>query len=149
VVQTGARQHRVDGAGQPGERGQRRRRGEQHPVGRPGPAQRPHRRQPREQVPEPQRPQDQDYGHELSTDGVITSSRTSQPGGWRSANSTASATFAGSLSFASAGGLYFSSRSSKNAVCMPPGTSMVTPTVPCSSAASARVKPTTPNFEAQ
>ena len=47
----------------------------------------------------------QGYGHELSTDGVITSSRTSQPGGWRSANSTASATLAGSLSFASGGGL--------------------------------------------
>jgi hypothetical protein len=32
---------------------------------------------------------------------------------------------------------------------MPPGTSSVTPTEPASSAASARVNPTTPNFAAQ
>ena len=46
-------------------------------------------------------------------------------------------------------GLYWSGRPSKNAVAIPPGTSSVTPTWPASSVASARVIPTTPNFEAQ
>ena len=47
------------------------------------------------------------------------------------------------------GGLYCSSRPSKKAVSMPPGISRVTPTRPAISAASARVKPTTPNLLAQ
>ena len=80
---------------------------------------------------------------------AMTSSRTAHPAGWLSANSTASATLAGSLRIASGPGLYCSSRSSKNLVRMPPGTTRVTPTCPASSAASARVKPTTPNFAAQ
>src|SRR6266508_4036987 len=89
------------------------------------------------------------YGHEASTDGVITSSRTSQPSGWPSAKTTAAATSCGRLSFASGGGLYWSGRPSKNGVCIPPGNSIVTPTSPCVSAASARVNPSTPNFDAQ
>ena len=66
-----------------------------------------------------------------------------------SANSTLWATSSGRLSLASGPGLYCSSRSSKNAVCMPPGMSSVTPTSPLSSLCSARVKPTTPNLLAQ
>jgi hypothetical protein len=59
------------------------------------------------------------------------------------------ATLAGSLRIASGPGLYCSSRSSKNFVRIPPGISRVTLIRPAVSAASARVKPTTPNFAAQ
>src|SRR5207247_3147574 len=89
------------------------------------------------------------YGYDDSTVEQTTSSRTAHPGGCDSAKRTVAATCAGSFSGASGGGLYLSSRASKNAVRMPPGMSSVTPTSPASSAASARVKPTTPNFAAQ
>ncbi len=79
----------------------------------------------------------------------MTSSRISQPRGWPRMNITESATAAGSLRFASEPGLYFGSRSSKKCVFMPEGISVVTPTSPFVSAASARVKPSTPNLEAQ
>ena len=62
---------------------------------------------------------------------------------------TVAATSSGSLRGASGPGRYCSVRPSKNRVRIPPGTSRVTPTRPASSVASARVKPTTPNFEAQ
>src|SRR6266496_2069442 len=153
----------LDRAGEQGERGERRRGGEHQPLPVERAAQRPDGWHAGEQVAQPERAQDEQprpgrlgpedagggHGHELSRDGAITSSRSSHPGGWRSANRTACATSSGWLSLASGGGLYCSSRSSKNAVCMPPGTSMVTPTSPAASAASARLKPTTPNLEAQ
>jgi hypothetical protein len=90
-----------------------------------------------------------DHGHDGSTEGVTISSRTSQPGGRVSANRTVSATARGSLSIASGPGRYCSVRPSKNAVFIPPGTSIVTPTSPASSTASARLSPTTPNLAAQ
>lgn len=103
-----------------------------------------------QEIPEPERPQDQHiYGHEPSVELQMTSSRNSQPGGWLKAKTTAAATSSGALSTASAGGLYCSVRLSKKWVCMPPGISSVTPTSPAVSAAKARVNPTTPNFEAQ
>src|SRR4051794_37737492 len=79
----------------------------------------------------------------------MTSSRSSTSGGRLRANTTPAAISCGGASFASGGGLYCSVRPSKNAVCMPPGMSSVTPTRPAVSAARARVKPTTPNLEAQ
>src|SRR4029450_1625484 len=78
--------------------------------------------------------QDQDHGYEDSCSAATTRSRTGHPAGWVSANSTAAATWAGSLRIASGPGLYRSSRSSKNLVRIPPGISSVTPTCPASSA---------------
>src|SRR4051794_19708106 len=139
--------------------GRPRRREQQRPAGQqpPEPAQ---RRNPRERVPEAERPQHGDgprvgvsswrsHGQELSVETATTSSRSSQRAGWPSAKRIASATCAGSLRTASGPGLYCSGGPSKKCVVMPPGISSVTPTSPAVSAASARVKPTTPNFDAQ
>src|SRR4051794_18726694 len=141
----------VDRAGQTGQRRQLGGRRQHAPVVGKGGRQRAPRGDRREQVAQSERPpHEQRQGGQLdSVAGQTTSSRSSQPAGWLSANSCAAATLAGSFSWASGPGLYFGSRSSKNAVCIPPGTSSVTPTRPAVSAASARVKPTTPNFEAQ
>src|SRR6266545_4468318 len=160
--ETGHREQPIDRARQREQRLQAGRRRQHQLVIGQGPPHRPQRRYGGEQITEPQGPQHQGpqhrgpqhhgprrYGHEASTDGVITSSRTSQPSGWPSAKTTAAATSCGRLSFASGGGLYWSGRPSKNGVCIPPGNSIVTPTSPCVSAASARVNPTTPNFDAQ
>src|SRR5215218_4268410 len=89
------------------------------------------------------------HGQDGSLAGTTTSSRSSQPAGWRSANTTLRATSAGSLSCWSGAGLKSSGRSSKKCVLIPPGISNVTPTRSPSSTASARVKPTTPNLLAQ
>src|SRR3954447_3328352 len=105
-----------------------------------------------EEVAEPERAEHDEpagHGQDGSVGTAITSSRSSTSGGRLSANTTPAAISPGGASFASGGGLYCSVRPSKNAVCMPPGISSVTPTRPAVSAASARVKPTTPNFEAQ
>ena len=45
------------------------------------------------------------YGHDDSTEGATTSSRTSQPAGWESAKRTVAATSSGRLRRASGGGL--------------------------------------------
>src|SRR5258705_4963167 len=108
-----------------------------------------------EQVAEPERSQNTHdlrrrmigQGHEDSVDEHTTSSRISQPGGCDNAKTTVSATSSGLFSLASAGGLYCSVRPSKKGVYIPPGISSVTPTPPANSAASARVNPTTPNFD--
>src|SRR5205085_12250309 len=136
---------------------------EHHPVLRVRTPQRAQRRDCGEEISEPERAQHEKgrteisrsgssavvQGHDVSPDGQTTSSRTSQPFGCCSANTTARATSPGLFITMPAGGLYSAGRSSKKLVCMPPGTSNVTPTRPASSAASARVKPTTPNLLAQ
>ena len=70
--------------------------------------QRAERRHAREQVTEPERAQNDEvrrHGQDGSTEGVMTSSRSSTPAGRVSAKSTASAISAGSTSWASAAGL--------------------------------------------
>src|SRR5690606_22946436 len=89
------------------------------------------------------------HGQEASPEAMTSISRISDPAGCRSAVRTAAAVCAGSLRSASGPGRYRSLRPSKNAVRIPPGTSRVTPTRPAYSAASAWVKPRTPNLDAQ
>jgi hypothetical protein len=86
----------VDHAGVPGQGRHRRRAGQDPVLVRKCVGQGPQRRQPGQQVPEPEGPEGQEpQGQEGSVEGVITDSRTSQPGGWRRANSTAAATSSG------------------------------------------------------
>ena len=89
------------------------------------------------------------HGHEGSTDGVTMSSRTSQPGGPAQREEHGVGDLVRVVEHRVGPGLYCSVRPSKKAVSMPPGMSRVTPTSPASSAASARVMPTTPNLDAQ
>ena len=90
------------------------------------------------------------HGHEGSTDGVMMSSRTSQPAGLRQRVQHGVGHVGRVVEHRASGpGLYCSVRPSKKAVSMPPGRSRVTPTSPASSVASARVMPTTPNLDAQ
>src|SRR5918992_4506602 len=143
----------MDRAGQLGERGERRRRGEHPVVVRERAGERPERGHGGQQISQPERAvgdeQGSAHGQEGSVAGATNSSLTSQPGGWRRAKMTVRATSSGRLSRWSAAGLNSSGRSSKKCVCMPPGMSSVTPTRSPVSAASARVKPTTPNLLAQ
>src|SRR3954471_3438646 len=137
---------------QRGERLQPGGREQQPPVAGERRLKRAQRRDRGEEVAEPERAEHDEarrHGQDGSVGTAITSSRSSTSGGRLSANTTPAAISPGGASFASGGGLYCSVRPSKNAVCMPPGISSVTPTRPAVSAASARVKPTTPNFEAQ
>ena len=88
-------------------------------------------------------------GQELSVELQITSSRSSQPAGWLSAKTTAAATSAGALDYRVRRRFVLLSpiveevgvHAARNQQC----DADLTPV----SAASARVKPTTPNFEAQ
>ncbi len=151
------RHHVVHDAAVREQPGRGARRGEQQRPAGQEPAQAAQGRDRRQRVPQAQRPQHEDgppvhaaaHGQELSVETATTSSRTSHRAGWPRANRIASATWVGSLRTASGPGLYWSGRPSKKAVVIPPGTRSVTPTSPAVSAASARVKPTTPNFDAQ
>ena len=92
-----------------------------------------------EEVAEPERPLDEDRGsargRRPSRPGGLLRRRHHQladlaAGRLGQRHSTVAATSSGRLSLASGPGRYCSVRSSKNAVCMPPGTSRVTPTRP-------------------
>src|SRR5690606_4951696 len=146
------RMEQVDGLDELDELAQRFRGGEHDPLAVERPAQGAQRGDGGEEVAHAERPKGQDgvaHGQEVSSEQQTTISRISQPGGCRSAKTTARATSRGSLSFAVGAGLYCSGLSSKKPVRIPPGMRSVTPMRPAVSAASARVKPTTPNLEAQ
>src|SRR5919108_2510785 len=125
----------VDRSAEKGERRELAGRGEDAFVLGEGGGERPQGGNDCQQVAEPEGAQGDEerplrYGHEDSRDGVTTSSRTSHVAGCERTKTTAEATSFGSARSASGGGLYFSSRPSKKAVCMPPGTSIVTPIPP-------------------